>query len=183
MRHEVPSQGTHPGLLPQLPSFSVQFPDETLRSGELLNMIVAVIDSAQVHKGLASREAWAAGHPPPRPHTCVHFRPGGWKGNGSQGGRQGSFSPAHSSSTWKERMKMLRPLTFPPCAGPREAAALLVRCSHAEPRPHFCSSSPLTCPSSFILFSLPFSYSHSVPGLSLSGPFPPPQAQAGQGPN
>ncbi len=27
---------------------AVQFPDETLRSGELLNMIVAVIDSAQV---------------------------------------------------------------------------------------------------------------------------------------
>lgn len=26
----------------------VQFPDETLRSGELLNMIVAVIDSTQV---------------------------------------------------------------------------------------------------------------------------------------
>lgn len=71
MRHEVPSQGTHPGLLPQLPSFSVQFPDETLRSGELLNMIVAVIDSAQVHKGLASREAWAAGHPPPPPHVCA----------------------------------------------------------------------------------------------------------------
>ncbi len=26
----------------------IQFPDETLRSGELLNMIVAVIDSTQV---------------------------------------------------------------------------------------------------------------------------------------
>jgi integrator complex subunit 3 len=31
------------------PSLSLQFPDETLRSGELLNMIVAVIDSAQVN--------------------------------------------------------------------------------------------------------------------------------------
>ena len=39
----------HPGLLPYFPSFSLQFPDETLRSGELLNMIVAVIDSAQVN--------------------------------------------------------------------------------------------------------------------------------------
>ena len=28
--------------------FVFQFPDETLRSGELLNMIVAVIDSTQV---------------------------------------------------------------------------------------------------------------------------------------
>lgn len=35
-----------PWTLPQFPP--PQFPDETLRSGELLNMIVAVIDSAQV---------------------------------------------------------------------------------------------------------------------------------------
>lgn len=31
-----------------LTNIFVQFPDETLRSGELLNMIVAVIDSMQV---------------------------------------------------------------------------------------------------------------------------------------
>lgn len=31
-----------------------QFPDETLRSGELLNMIVAVIDSFQVRRTLVS---------------------------------------------------------------------------------------------------------------------------------
>lgn len=31
-----------------------QFPDETLRSGELLNMIVAVIDSFQVRRGPVS---------------------------------------------------------------------------------------------------------------------------------
>lgn len=40
------------GLLSYLLTFFLplpfQFPDETLRSGELLNMIVAVIDSAQV---------------------------------------------------------------------------------------------------------------------------------------
>ena len=33
----------------------LQFPDETLRSGELLNMIVAVIDSAQVNTELSSQ--------------------------------------------------------------------------------------------------------------------------------
>lgn len=38
--------------------FFAQFPDETLRSGELLNMIVAVIDSAQVRR---ARSSWGAG--------------------------------------------------------------------------------------------------------------------------
>lgn len=42
------------------PLFFLQFPDETLRSGELLNMIVAVIDSAQV-SDLSSQEVWEAG--------------------------------------------------------------------------------------------------------------------------
>lgn len=67
-------QGVHHGLFPHLPSFSVQFPDETLRSGELLNMIVAVIDSAQVLQGLSSWEAWAWGG---GVCTCAWFRPGG----------------------------------------------------------------------------------------------------------
>lgn len=37
-----------------------QFPDETLRSGELLNMIVAVIDSFQVRGGRVG--GWEAAH-------------------------------------------------------------------------------------------------------------------------
>lgn len=113
--------------------------------------------------------------PPPPPHMCA-LQACGLEGkwipreagralsllgtpvpHGKRG--DGAFFSLHWSSPWL-RMKMLRPLTFPPCAGSREAAALLVCCSHAKPRPHFCSSSPLTCPSSFFLFSLPFSYSH-----------------------
>lgn len=41
----------------------VQFPDETLRSGELLNMIVAVIDSTQVINLIgASPLLWLGNH-------------------------------------------------------------------------------------------------------------------------
>uniref|UniRef100_A0ACB8G778 Integrator complex subunit 3 n=1 Tax=Sphaerodactylus townsendi TaxID=933632 RepID=A0ACB8G778_9SAUR len=38
------------------PSIYTEFPDETLRSGELLNMIVAVIDSAQLQELVALRD-------------------------------------------------------------------------------------------------------------------------------
>lgn len=70
----------------------LQFPDETLRSGELLNMIVAVIDSAQVNTELSSQEAWGHGallpapclqrgspaHRRPAPGSqCVYLRPQG----------------------------------------------------------------------------------------------------------
>lgn len=44
-------------------SVTVQFPDETLRSGELLNMIVAVIDSTQVINLIgASPLRWLGNH-------------------------------------------------------------------------------------------------------------------------
>lgn len=63
--------------------FFLQFPDETLRSGELLNMIVAVIDSAQVSTELSPEwetglclphgpQAGASAHRPPAPAPGCH---------------------------------------------------------------------------------------------------------------
>ena len=60
MGYEGKAEGCTLDFCPSLPLF-LQFPDETLRSGELLNMIVAVIDSAQVNTELPSREAWGGG--------------------------------------------------------------------------------------------------------------------------
>lgn len=123
-----------------LPLF-LQFPDETLRSGELLNMIVAVIDSAQVNTELSSREAW--GHrallPPPACRegvlptgtlllaaTVCTFGPRGWEGTWSpQGSRLGigqsclgfplfSMLWGHSCSSGKPRgLLFSSPLVFP----------------------------------------------------------------------
>lgn len=60
-----PLSGLSLGSFPELCFAFVllQFPDETLRSSELLNMIVAVIDSFQVRRGpalgfLASSAPW-----------------------------------------------------------------------------------------------------------------------------
>lgn len=78
---------------------------------------------------------------------------------------------------------MIRPLTFPPRTGPREAAALPVRflVPHCGP----VSDPPLHSLASFMTeepFFLCLSPTHtSVSELSLLGPFPPSQAQAGGG--
>ena len=64
----------------------LQFPDETLRSGELLNMIVAVIDSAQVNTELSSQEAWGHGALLPAPHVPL-LAQGRWGGQEKQAPR------------------------------------------------------------------------------------------------
>ncbi len=48
LQHHVPATEAFTALFDFFCVCAVQFPDETLRSAELLNMIVAVIDSAQV---------------------------------------------------------------------------------------------------------------------------------------
>ena len=101
---EGKAEGCTLDFCPSFPLF-LQFPDETLRSGELLNMIVGVIDSAQVNTELSSREAW--GHrallPPPACRegvlptgalllaaTVVYLRPQGLgRSMEPQGGRLG----------------------------------------------------------------------------------------------
>lgn len=97
MGYEGKAEGCTLDFCPSLPLF-LQFPDETLRSGELLNMIVAVIDSAQVNTELSSREAWGGGalfRPPACREgvlltgtlllaaTVCTFSPRGWEGTWS----------------------------------------------------------------------------------------------------
>lgn len=98
MGYEGKAEGCTLDFCPSLALF-LQFPDETLRSGELLNMIVAVIDSAQVNTELSSQEAWGCGallRPPACRErvlltgtllllaaTVCTFGPRGWEGTWS----------------------------------------------------------------------------------------------------
>lgn len=68
-RAQEPLSGLSLGSSPELCFAFVllQFPDETLRSSELLNMIVAVIDSFQVRRGPALGCQAAPPSPPPLP--------------------------------------------------------------------------------------------------------------------
>ena len=70
-----------------------QFPDETLRSGELLNMIVAVIDSFQVRRGPVAEVG--GGSTSPRWQLSVSSAPGEFKPELAhpQGMQGGMFSP------------------------------------------------------------------------------------------
>lgn len=72
------ASATGPGArvsFPELFAFELlQFPDETLRSGELLNMIVAVIDSFQVRRGPVAGEGGSTCTKPQRLYLPVPKR-------------------------------------------------------------------------------------------------------------
>lgn len=179
---------SHPGTPWTLPQFPPpQFPDETLRSGELLNMIVAVIDSAQVGvelspERLAADGAQAGGDgavPPgcPVSPTCLgHSRPMG---------KAGLAVALHRPSAGSGREQSSRGLCA--CSGPRS----LRGCSPAGPpagltRDPLPPSPPLRCPvhegGSLAARSFPGSSpSHTCgPGLGLpQSPHPPPRPQHG----
>lgn len=127
MGYEGKAEGCTLDSCPSLPLF-LQFPDETLRSGELLNMIVAVIDSAQVNTELPSPEAWGGGallhppacrgrpahRPPPPGSHCEPSAPGAGRERGAPGRQAGCrpvppgvplilHAPGHSCSSGKLR--------------------------------------------------------------------------------